>query len=314
MLEQVHSIEQDRGHDNSQTVGLRSGAEEGAPASGAVVELPGPVARHTTGKAPVYATAPRLHDCYRGIGPQAMRALLASSGATREAERNGRTVLVPTTMAVSGGIVAKCEGKALWHVERLAQWLASMGGPRLERQWANQQVKQPGPGSDGYVSATDLGRLFNVGGARVGEWLTGIGLRGPDGLPTKVAVKSGLARTAEMNSVGDSGKKVARKFGLWAMVPIQERLMAAGHPLDMDYSATLKGKGRNSDVEVGSAAGELDAAQRRIAAAARARDAGALRAAVAAVDPKYHRALEMRLKRPGLLTRDRWRKLAESWG
>lgn len=297
--------------------GATGGARDetgGASASGAVVELPGPVAMHTTGKAPVYATAPRLHDCYRGVDPQTMRALLASSGAAREAERNGRTVLVPTKTAVTGGLVAKCEGKALWHVERLAQWLASMGGPRLERQWANQQVKQPGPGSDGYVSATDLGRLFNVGGARVGEWLTGLGLRGPDGLPTKVAVKSGLARTAEMNSVGDSGKKVARRFGLWAMVPIQERLMAAGHPLDMDYNATLKGKGRNSDVEVGSAAGELDAAQRRIAAAARARDAGALRAAVAAVDPKYYRALEMRLKRPGLLTRDRWRKLAESWG
>ena len=117
-----------------------------------------------------------------------------------------------------------------------------------------------------------------------------------------------------MNSVGDSGKKVTRRFGLWAMVPIQERLMAAGHPLDMDYNSTLKGKGRNSDVEVGSADGVLDAAQRRITAAARARDAAALRAAVAAVDPKYHRALEMRLKRPGLLTQDRWRKLAESWG
>lgn len=216
-------------------------------------------------------------------------------------------------MVFAGALGCVLAGRvtALWSVDAVAAWARKNAGINLVRGWANQRVKQPGAGSDGFVSATDLGKLFNVGGSTIGKWLDALGVR-ENGLPTKKAVKTGLARVAEMNSVGDSGKKVARRFGLWALVPVQEMLMQAGHPLDFDWKAAQKGKGRNSDVETVSVKAELDAHVAAVRAAVKAGDGAGLAQAVDAVPERFRRPVEARLGVPGFITEGRWRAACAS--
>lgn len=170
-----------------------------------VVDLELPEAAYTTGKSPSHARVENLHDCYRGVSRGDVLALLSAGGMLRERVNGGRVQrMIPTQDAVDAGLVFRCSGTALWSVDAVAAWARRSAGISLVRGYANQRVKQPGAGSDGFVSATDLGKLFNVGGSTVGKWLDALGVR-ENGLPTKKAVKGGLARVAEMNSVGDSG-------------------------------------------------------------------------------------------------------------
>ena len=277
-----------------------------------VVDLELPEAAYTTGKSPSHARVENLHDCYRGVGRGDVLALLSAGGMLRE-RVNGSKVqrMIPTQEAVDAGLVFRCSGTALWGVDAVAAWARRSAGISLVRGWANQRVKQPGAGSDGFVSATDLGKLFNVGGSTIGKWLDALGVR-ENGLPTKKAVKTGLARVAEMNSVGDSGKKVARRFGLWALVPVQEMLMQAGHPLDFDWKAAQKGKGRNGDVETVSVKNVLDAHVAAVRTAVSAGDGAALAQAVDAVPERFRRPVEARLSVPGFITEGRWRAACAS--
>jgi hypothetical protein len=48
----------------------------------------------------------------------------------------------------------------------------------------------------------------------------------------------------------NAGGKKTRKVALWNLYLTQKKLLEAGHELDFDYSKTLKGTGRNSDVTV----------------------------------------------------------------
>ena len=277
-----------------------------------VVDLELPEAAYTTGKSPSHARVENLHDCYRGVGRGDVLALLSAGGMLRERVNGGRVQrMIPTQDAVDAGLVFRCSGVALWGVDAVAAWARKNAGINLVRGYANQRVKQPGAGSDGFVSATDLGKLFNVGGSTIGKWLDALGVR-ENGLPTKKAVKTGLARVAEMNSVGDSGKKVARRFGLWALVPVQEMLMRAGHPLDFDWRAAQKGKGRNGDVETVSVKAELDAHVAAVRAAVKAGDGAELAQAVDAVPERFRRPVEARLGAPGFITEGRWRAACAS--
>ena len=88
--------------------------------------------------------------------------------------------------------------------------------------------------------------------------------------------------------------------------------MRAGHPLDFDWKAAQKGKGRNSDVETVSVKAELDAHVAAVRAAVKAGDGAALAQAVDAVPERFRRPVEARLGVPGFITEGRWRAACAS--
>lgn len=48
--------------------------------------------------------------------------------------------------------------------------------------------------TDAYISLTALGAIYGVNARDVGAWLKGLGLRYPDGRPTREAVEQGLVQ------------------------------------------------------------------------------------------------------------------------
>ena len=121
-----------------------------------VVDLEFPEAAYTTGKSPSHARVENLHDCYRGVGRGDVLALLSAGGMLRERVNGGRVQrMIPTQDAVDAGLAFRCGGVALWSVDAVAAWARKNAGISLVRGWANQRVKQPGEGSDGFVSATE---------------------------------------------------------------------------------------------------------------------------------------------------------------
>lgn len=53
-----------------------------------------------------------------------------------------------------------------------------------------------------YINLTALGEIYNVGARDVGTWLKGLGLRHPDGRPTREAVAQGLVQERSLEYGG----------------------------------------------------------------------------------------------------------------
>ena len=134
-----------------------------------VVDLELPEAAYTTGKLPSHARVENLHDCYRVVSRGDVLALLSAGGMLRERVNGGRVQrMIPTQDAVDAGLVFRCSGTALWGVDAVAAWARKNAGINLVRGYANQRVKQPGAGSDGFVSATEVGKKRLLPSSRVG--------------------------------------------------------------------------------------------------------------------------------------------------
>lgn len=83
-------------------------------------------------------------------------------------------------------------------------------------------------------------------------------------------------------------------------------------PIDFDWRAAQKGKGRNGDVETVSVKAELDAHVAAVRAAVKAGDGAGLARAVDAVPERFRRPVEARLGVPGFITEGRWRAACAS--
>lgn len=149
-----------------------------------------------------------------------------------------------TRRAAEAGLLASCEKKLIWNVGAVAEILET-GGLKVRRQAVNQTLEAGPPGEPVWGNLGTLGTYFSVSAVVVGQWIDALGLREAKE-PTQEALDGGLAVQREM----DAGQGKTRKITHWELNLMKQRLMEAGHELDFDYAATLRGRGLNSDVEV----------------------------------------------------------------
>lgn len=200
-------------------------------------KLEPPVKRYLSGKLPSHSGTKNLSENFKNLHKDALQFILQKAEFL---SAEGK----PTKKAAEEGLVDVCERKALWNLENLSEFLKNEGNI-VERKFVNQELPNLGE-EPAWGNLSTLGTYFSVSASQVGKWLDALGLRDENGMGNQLSVDSGLARVVEMNA----GGKKTRKIAQWNLQQALFRLTDAGHPLDFDYSETLKGKGRNSDVQV----------------------------------------------------------------
>lgn len=204
-------------------------------------ELNPPVNRHITGKLPSHSSSVKLASNFKDLDKNALLFILNKAGYM---SMEGK----PTKAAAEAGLLDKCERSLLWNLEKVTEVLLSVG-QAAERAYVNQELPASESAEPIWVNLGTLGTYFNATAKTVGKWLDQLGYKNEDdGMASAEALDLGLASVMEMNA----GGKKTRSINHWNLRPVQEKLMAAGHPLDFDYEKNLKGTGRNSDVEVTS--------------------------------------------------------------
>lgn len=206
-------------------------------------ELNPPLKQYVLGKMPSHCGTSSLAENFSGMTQDTMLSMLTSAGYLENSK--------PTRQAVVDGLLFRCEKKLLWDIEKVKEVFESQG-LTMNRQYVNQKITPPSSSESQFVSLSVISTYFNVSSTKVGQWLKEIGLREEDGTPTKDAQDRGLVQIVDFETRSNEGKKTSRQFGVWNLYETQKLLVSNGHPLDMDYSATLKGKGRNGDVTVAS--------------------------------------------------------------
>lgn len=201
-----------------------------------------PVNRYLTGKLPSHSSSVKLAENYKNLDSNALKFILFKNGYMTEEGK-------PTKKAATDGLIDRCEKSILWNLEKVSEKLYEVNFAQ-ERQYVNQELTKIESTDPVWVNLGTLGTYFNATANQIGKWLDQLELRDSTGMATKEALDFGLATEMEMNA--DSKGKKTRKINQWDLVLMQQRLVEAGHPLDFDYEATLKGKGRNSDVSVDS--------------------------------------------------------------
>lgn len=203
-------------------------------------QLTAPVNRHITGKLPTHSKSGTLASNFKSLDQNALKFILVKAGYLNE---DGK----PTKAAANAGLLDRCEKTFLWNLDVLEKTLFKLGNP-VRRQYANQTLPPMATSEPVWVNLGTLGTHFNVSAKVVGKWIEDLHLKGKDGMATEETLSRGLATVTEM-AAGPQGKKT-RKINQWNLRPMQELLMKAGHPLDFDYEKSLKGTGKNSDVQV----------------------------------------------------------------
>lgn len=203
--------------------------------------LEAPVARHTTGKLPTHSNSGNLASNFKSLNSTALRFILSKAGFLTEEGK-------PTRAAIDGGLLDKCEKSFLWNLKAVEAMLLKLGNP-VERQYANQKLAPLNTSEPVWVNLGTIGMHFNVTAKTVGQWIDKLKLKDSDGMASEKTLERGLATVTEMSA--GSGTKT-RKINQWNLRPMQELLLRAGHPLNFDYEKNLKGKGKNSNVEVTS--------------------------------------------------------------
>lgn len=260
-----------------------------------------PLKRHTSGAYPTYSLTSTLHSNFRGLQPEALRFMLQSSG---HMSAEGR----PTKKAASDGLVDACENKALWNLDKLHKLLAEAGN-RLERAPVNQVFKGSGSFEPQWVNLGTLGTYFSVSSTILGRWLDELGLREDDGMATKDSLDRGLATVVEMSA---GGKNKTRKITQWNLEPTIEILMEAGKLLDFNYEASLKGKGRNSDVQVETVESRAREFAKTFSTLFRhPTERRSLPELVKKVPKPIQKKAEELLKRPGFITENQYLKFLD---
>ena len=190
-------------------------------------------------KLPTHSKSGTLASNFKSLDQNALKFILVKAGYLSD---DGK----PTNAAVSAGLLDKCEKTFLWNLEVLEKALFKLGNP-VRRQYANQKLAPLDTSEPVWVNLGTIGSHFNVSAKVVGKWVDDLKLKDKDGMASEETLSRGLATVTEMSA--GQGKKT-RKINQWNLRPMQELLMRAGHPLDFDYEKSLKGTGKNSDVEV----------------------------------------------------------------
>ncbi len=202
--------------------------------------LAGPKQKYTLGAFPSHSSLESVHMNFKAMDELALRFIMQKQGWLNESGK-------PTKKAANDELIDVIEKKYYWNLTKLQQALEA-NGDNVERAAVNQEIKTPSTGEPRWVNLGTLGTYFSVSANTVGKWLDVLGLRDDDKMASQEAMELGLATTFEM-STGE-GKNKTRKINHWNLYLTQEKLIEAGHYLDFDYEASLKGKGKNSDVTV----------------------------------------------------------------
>lgn len=259
-------------------------------------KLEPPAQRYTTGKHPTHSSTLKLASNFQGLPHAALVTIMSTKGLMSP---DGK----PTKEALSSGLMDQCERAALWNLSKVKDYLHSVGVP-AKRQYANQELPDPpANGSPSWVNLSTIATYFNVTAGTIGKWLDKEGLREPDGLPNKDSLDRGIGNISEMRA----GPKKTRKIPQWNLHSVLSILKGAGHPLDFDYDATLKGKGKNSDVKVSTIEDRAKDFTKSFIKKFNARDQTLISDVNKAPKALQVRAEEL-MKKPGLITSGNYKK------
>lgn len=262
-----------------------------------IEQLPPPLKRYLLGAYPSHSSRKGLSESFEGLSVALLAELMQVGGFVTEAGKASQK-------AAEAGLLASCEGKLLWNVEAVQNVLAEQG-MKLNRKPQNQQLDEPDSIEPVWVNLGTLATYFSVTANQVGKWLDELGHR-EDGEPTEEAIKGGLATFVEMNA----GGKKTRKVTHWNLHPVKTLLVDNGHVLNFDYEGSMRGKGRNKDVEV---VGTMDERAREFATEfARMFKDGKTRKNCLALVQRTPKAILVRaeglLKKPGFLTTGKFKE------
>lgn len=201
--------------------------------------LEGPSKKYTTGAFPSHSRGEELAANFTEIEELALRFIMQKEGWLGESGK-------PTKRAASAGLIDKVDREFLWNLEKLHAALSALGN-RFTRAAVNQELPKPTSSEPQWANLGTIGTYFSVSAKVVGDWLDELELR-EDGMATNRAIEEGLATVMEMST--GQGKNSTRKINHWNLHLVLALLKENGHHLDFDYSKTLKGSGKNSDVKV----------------------------------------------------------------
>lgn len=200
-------------------------------------KLPPPLKKYLSGKLPTHSSTVSLSENFRNLDENVLFFVFNKAGYLNDDRK-------PTKQAVSDGLIDTCERKALWNLEAVDKKLNEMG-VHVERQVVNQDMDDTDDGIPKWVNLGTISTYFSVSANTVGKWLDELNLR-EGTMANDSAMEQGLAMVTEMNA----GGKKTRKITMWNLVLTRELLVDNGHELDFDYDRVLKGRGKNSDVQV----------------------------------------------------------------
>lgn len=203
-------------------------------------KLAGPLVKYTSGAFPTHSSTASLASNFKGLDPNALRFILFKEGWMTDKG-------APTKKSAADGLVDSLDGKALWNLKELEARINGLGNG-FERAAVNQELKIPTTGEPLWVNLGTIASYFSVSANEVGKWLDKLELRDDERMATNEAMERGLATIVEMSS--GAGKNQTRKINHWNLHLVQQLLLEDGHYLNFDYEASLKGRGRNSDVKV----------------------------------------------------------------
>jgi len=208
-------------------------------------KLDGPLIKYTSGAFPSHSATAKLASNFKGLDANALRFILFKQGWVTDAGK-------PTKKAAADGLVDAHEGKVLWNLAVVEGQLSTLGN-NFERAAVNQELKEPASAEPQWVNLGTIASYFSVSANEVGKWLDKLELRDEEKMATNEAMERGLATIVEMSA--GPGKNQTRKINHWNLYDVQKLLIEDGHYLNFDYEASLKGKGRNSDVQVDTVEG-----------------------------------------------------------
>lgn len=233
------------------------------------MQLPPPIEQYLQGDKPSHTSRAGLSRHITFLKAEETNKLLIEAGYL---SIQGK----PTPKAFEEEVAEACDGKALWHVKRTQKALLALTRKESKPRAANPALTAPKapirPNGPIWTDLDSIGTYFGVGKVKVGKWLDEIGLRAApekqindsgdyDMLdfaneskqkfsskrPTQRALDMGIAQITEVTK-GDKIFEIIK----WNLDECKAALVKAGHPLDLEKKMILKGKGKNSNVEVHS--------------------------------------------------------------
>lgn len=252
--------------------------------------LPPPVSQYLSGKLPTHSSTQSLESNFKGLPPGFLLSILEQQGLVADGK--------PVRRAVEEGFIDVCAKDALWNLDKVSALLAK-GGLKPVRAYANQKLPPIEP-TPRFGSLTTVSTYFNVSEIQVGRWLDELGLR-DNKEPTKDVIKSGLAQVIVMPGKKNKG----RSYVQWEVPRTVKVLHDAGHPLDFDFQKSLKGKGKNSNVEVTTVDGRVKEFLEEFIPLFNARDVK-VKTLVAKTPTGIKARAEERLGKPGFFSQKHW--------
>lgn len=221
------------------------------------MQLEGPLEKYLQGTKPSHTSRQQLSKHLETPQGDIERVLRGEKALTPEGK--------VTKQAQRMGLVDSCEGRVIWNIEKVRSLMKlKVGKPSAP------QRTEPA-----WVDLNTIGTYFGVGNVVLGRWLDQLGLRAKPTMdrnssgdydmldisnqakqeqangfigkePTEKALNMGAARKLTVTN----RKQQEIEITQWNLDLVKEVLVKAGHPLDTERKMALKGKGRNSNVQV----------------------------------------------------------------